>query len=218
MFASTRAYLSVASDFRPSSIADCYGINGELDLFKFLQYQEKCSDLARAERNALLQHHEESDDDAVTTSTKRTRRRHCKALTPHYFDEEGNMIYLKPRETVWWHLYVQSPLVDDKKFNHKFRRRFRMAYWRYQMILVKVVRHDLFRRWSNGKDATGKSASPLELMLLGSLRYLGRGLTFDDLEEYTAVHEETHRQFLHVFIQWGSAVFYNQQVQMPRNK
>ena len=42
-----------------------------------------------------------------------------------------------------------------------------------------------FPRWM-AKDATGKISSPLELLILGSLRYLGRGFTFDDLEEATA--------------------------------
>jgi hypothetical protein len=37
-------------------------------------------------------------------------------------------------------------------------------------------------------------------MLLGTLRYLGREWTFDDLEEAMLIDEETHRQFFHHFI------------------
>jgi hypothetical protein len=36
-------------------------------------------------------------------------------------------------------------------------------------------------------------------MLLGSLCYLGRGFTFDDLEESTFVSESSHRKFFHEF-------------------
>jgi hypothetical protein len=49
---------------------------------------------------------------------------------------------------------------------------------------------------------------------LGALRFLGRGLTFDDLEEYTAIHEETHR-FFHKFIGYGSTVVFEEFVKMP---
>ncbi len=38
--------------------------------------------------------------------------------------------------------------------------------------------------------------TPIPLLLLTSLRYLGRGLTFDDLAENTAMSEETVRVFL----------------------
>lgn len=57
--------------------------------------------------------------------------------------------------------------------------------------------------------------SPIELLLLGSLRYLGRGWTFDCLEEAICIGEETNRQFLHGFIFWGSTDFYSQQVKIP---
>ena len=66
------------------------------------------------------------------------------------------------------------------------------------------------------KDAAGKDAKPLQLLILGALRYLGRGLTFDDLEECTAISEELHRQFFHVFIHVGSTILYNRYVKLPQ--
>lgn len=210
---SVARHAAIANDYRPRSIADCYGSQGELDLMKFLQHQEKCSDLSRAERNVLLDGLMSQDDTAASTSSsRRTRKRNVKALTPYYFDDGGNVVYLKPMETAWWHLHVQSPLVEDKKFTKKFRRRFRMTCEQYQTLLVKVKRSSLFERWVDSKDATGRRSSPIQLMCLGAMRYLGRGLTFDDLEEHTAINEETHRQFLHAFITWGSTVFFEEQV------
>jgi hypothetical protein len=47
-------------------------------------------------------------------------------------------------------------------------------------------------------------------MILGSLRYLGRGWTFDDVEENTGVSAETHQQFFHEFIKIGSTFLYDQ--------
>jgi DDE superfamily endonuclease len=53
------------------------------------------------------------------------------------------------------------------------------------------------------------------ILLLSSLCYLGRGLTFDDLEEYTAISKETHRVFFHLFIEFGAQVLHTKMVQYP---
>ena len=60
--------------------------------------------------------------------------------------------------------------------------------------------------------------SPLELLILGSLRYLGRGYMFDDLEECTAISEEVHRVFFCQFIKIGSIIFYDNYVITPTTK
>ena len=49
----------------------------------------------------------------------------------------------------------------------------------------------------------------IELLLKeGTLRYLGRGWTLDDLEEQTLICEEVHRRFLHTYISFGSTHLY----------
>jgi hypothetical protein len=40
-------------------------------------------------------------------------------------------------------------------------------------------------------DALGREGAPLELLMLGALRYLRRGWTFDDLAECTGTKVET---------------------------
>jgi len=57
----------------------------------------------------------------------------------------------------------------------------------------------------------------MELLLLGTLRYLGRGWTFDDLEESTAISGEVHCVFFHAFIDFGSDFLYNKHVITPSN-
>ena len=92
-----------------------------------------------------------------------------------------------------------------------------MSYKQFQTLLQNVRASTSFQRWGRqeASDAFGRRSSPIELLLLGALRYLGRGLTFDDLEEYTAINEETHRQFLLIFIKWGASDFYDAYVRMP---
>ena len=52
-------------------------------------------------------------------------------------------------------------------------------------------------------------------MILGALRYLGRGWTFDDIEEATTINEETHCQFFHIYIAFGSTELYGRFVIVP---
>jgi len=120
---------------------------------------------------------------------------------------------LRPNNSTWHALYV-DPVITPK-FRKRFRLRFRLPYEEYKLLLTEVKTDDrYFKRW-NGKDAVGTQASPLELLLLGGLRYLGRGWTLDDLEESTGIDRETHRQFLHAFIDYGSTPLYRKHVTIP---
>jgi len=71
-----------------------------------------------------------------------------------------------------------------------------------------------FQHWMN-RDAANWKPSPIELLTLATLHYLGRGWTFDDLEEATFINCETIRQFFHRFIDYGSTVLYNMHVIFP---
>ena len=53
------------------------------------------------------------------------------------------------------------------------------------------------------------------MLVLGSLRYLGRGWTFDDIEENTAIGKEVHRTFFHRFVEFGSTVLYEKYALTP---
>ena len=151
---------------------------------------------------------------------KKRKKRSCKTLSPYFFDKHGNQVFLKPEETPWYLMYVtgHEQVSSSPKFALKFRRRFRMPHSEYLKLLDQVSLDDMFKRWfPTNCDATGRPPSPIGLLLLGSLRYLGRGLTFDDLEEFTAIGEETHRQFFHVFIEWGTLVLFPMHVKRPAN-
>ena len=51
---------------------------------------------------------------------------------------------------------------------------------------------------------------------MGAFHYLGRGWTFDDLEESTAISAETHRIFFHQFIHIGNTTLYPRYVTAPQ--
>jgi hypothetical protein len=79
-----------------------------------------------------------------------------------------------------------------------------------------VASNDIFDRWC-GQKYKNKTVLPVELLVLGSLCYLGRGWTFDDCEESTAIDKDVHRCFFNVFIQFGSTVLYKKWVITPVN-
>jgi hypothetical protein len=84
-----------------------------------------------------------------------------------------------------------------------------MSYSEFIKLTELAKKQDCFKRWMSKDAVLGEDSSPIELMILGTLRYLGWGWTFDDLYEATCIGEETHRQFFHVFIQFGSTVLFD---------
>jgi DDE superfamily endonuclease len=210
---------NAGDDKRPTSLLECIGEDGTMDTWKYLQYSSRESEMD----DLLLKFQLDMVQSVGRSKTKltrkklRTKRKH-KSNRPYYMDDTGKKIILRPRQTVWYLMYVENPTLDDEQFNQKFRRRFRMAHTTFKRLVERVKRDPLFMRWRpNVTDCFGSRASPIELLLLGALRYLGRGLTFDDLEEFTAIHEETHRQFFHKFIEFGSTTFYDKMVKFPTN-
>ena len=103
-------------------------------------------------------------------------------------------------ESMWYHAYISCPQTNDRRFQQKFRRRFRLPYKNFLQFVEDATEGNWFPRWKQSTRA-GKDSSPLELLILGAFRYLGRGFTFDDCEESTGISEEVHRVFFHKFIE-----------------
>jgi hypothetical protein len=114
-------------------------------------------------------------------------------------------------------MYVSNLYIEQsEKLRAKFRSQFRLPYPNYNELLDAVQVDPLFVRWC-GEKCNGKKSSSIELLLLGSLRYLGRGWTFDDIKESTAIDKKVHRVFFHKFTQFGSTVLFNKYVVTPVN-
>ena len=157
---------------------------------------------------------DEDEDEDDAPQEKKTRK---KRIILARRKENGQLEAIPPKQSLWWHMYVDCPQPDDSRFLRKFRRRFRHPYAQFVWFVAEARKEKWFPEWM-GKDAKGKPSSPLELLILGAFRYLGRGLTFDDLEESTAIFEEVHRKFFHKFIKIGSTVLYDRYVRAPQTK
>ena len=116
-----------------------------------------------------------------------------------HHDEDGNPTALDPKDTYWYRLYVMSPQLSNSKFGRKFRLRFWLPYDSFMELLQVISSHDIFNR-CHKKENNHKVIGSL---LLVSLRYLGRGWTFDNLEETTPISEEVHRNFPTLLLHMG---------------
>ena len=114
---------------------------------------------------------------------------------------------------MWHSLYVSS-LPQGKRLNDIFRRRFLVPYSEFIRLAEELISNELFSRWTK-PDCTRNEPSDYRLLLLGSLRYIGRYLTFDELEEHAFVSAETHRVFFHAFIEHMSTIFYQNNLTIP---
>jgi hypothetical protein len=97
------------------------------------------------------------------------------------------------RNSPWYRAYVLSDQYGrGRRKIKKFRSRFRMPLHCVRNLITRVRDENWFPRYEN-VNALGQIGVPLDLLILGSLRYLGRGWTFDCLEEVTGISQEAHR-------------------------
>jgi hypothetical protein len=212
----------------PSALAvrtvfDCFK-DGSFDFGLYRAYQERKRQRSDNEDEELLMlalalEEEENDyyfgnyDDNQRTRNGRSCKRRAQLFV---LGPNNERIPLTPKVSPWYVSYVLYPQTDNEQFRQIFRRRFRLPHEQFIELVEKCRAYPEMEQWHQQKrDAAGDEASPIELLVLGSLRYLGRGWTFDDLEEATAIGKETHRQFFHAFITMGSTVLFDQYVVAP---
>ena len=129
---------------------------------------------------------------------KRTKRSVKKHLDIKVRGTNGELRDATFKDSTWHTLYIDTPPTTERR-KKIFRRRFRLPYEVYLEMVDDVKNHELFTRWTH-KDCIGVPPSDIGLLLLGVLRYLGRSLTYDDLEEFTFISSEVHQQFLLHFL------------------
>ena len=124
--------------------------------------------------------------------------------------DDGTLRVLTPRDTLWYLLYVKNT-IQDERLKKIFRTRFRVPHYYFNQLSDDIAAHESFSRWKNS-DAVGDNPSNVKLLLLGSLRYLGRSWTFDDIAESNGISREVNRVFFLSFIEYGSSTMYKKYV------
>ena len=116
--------------------------------------------------------------------------------------DDGTLRVLTPRDTLWYLLYVKNT-IQDERLKKIFRTRFRVPHYYFNQLSDDIAAHESFSRWKNS-DAVGDNPSNVKLLLLGSLRYLGRSWTFDDIAESNGISREVNRVFFFILYFLGS--------------
>ena len=203
--------LSIALIPPPLTLQDCI-INGRFDITRYLYFRR------------TLDHYEDVDH-IISNNASRKRRisikmenQRKKARAPRSVkrhkvlvrENDGSLREILPTDTLWYLLYVAHP-PQNKRLSDKFRLRFRLPYDVFLELSEEIKHHELFQQWTRC-DAVGNHPSDMKLLLLGSLRYIGRSWTLDDICEANGISINTNDSFLKAFIKYGSTTLYKKWV------
>ncbi|KAL7516045.1 hypothetical protein ACHAWX_001103 [Stephanocyclus meneghinianus] len=130
--------------------------------------------------------------------------------------KNGELICIPPTKSFWYAHYVQHHLLGDEQFMKKFHQQFRLPYEKIEVVVDECEQSNLFMSWSS-HDARHRPSSPLQLLILSSLRHLGCRLTFDIVEEAIAVLKEVQKTFFQNFIKIGRTTLYGKFVILQSN-
>ena len=117
--------------------------------------------------------------------------------------------------TSCWGIFIQKDFSDIESRNSKnFRNRFAVPFQTHKDIVI------LAKEWFpllTANDAFGKPSAPVELKILGWLRMLAKGCSWDLLYELSGISAEVHRNFALKFSEKFSQEMYHIYVHGPRD-
>ena len=197
----------------PLSLNDCV-VDGELDIARYYIYKRRVrrETNQNAALNAIINRKRKAATN-VTPVSKVGKRRRCRSVGKYKLlvrNQDGTLREFLYSDTLWYLMYVQYP-PQNNRLRKTFRNRFRLTHDSFVELACDMMNHELFVRWVT-KNCASTDPSNIKLLLLGALWYLGRGHTFDDIEEATAISREVNRNFLHTFLKYGSTVLYQRHV------
>ena len=199
----------------PLSFTQCFK-EGKIDMRLYHMYRKRKKRMQEREEEILRLASslaEKNSSTKVIHSSQPRRRTYSRSVKKHhiyYRKENGETAILTPRDTTWYKLYLQSEPTNGR-LAAIFRNRFRMPYSCFMSLAKELQESPMFRRY-NSLDCIGVPSIDIRLLLLGTLRYMSRSFTFDDLEEATAISRESHRLFFYTFIKYGSTHLYKKHV------
>ena len=196
----------------PLTLQDCF-VDGKFDLARYLYYSRRMDEIDNQFYNNFSNLISKKRKYESIEHSSNVKKDHTRSVKKHKLlvrNSDGSLRELRPEDTIWYLIYVSNPPNSDRMLK-LFRNRFRIPYSYFIDLANEISNHDLFSRW-RCKDAVGTSPSNIKLLLLGSLRYLGRSWTFDDVSESNGISREVNRVFFLHFIEYGTTVLYKKHV------
>ena len=194
----------------PLSFRDCL-IDGRIDLARYKLYSKRNYEDDYDHLNSFLyEKKRKRDTKPKSTNKKKRKQRSVKRHSILWRNDDGTMRNATSKDSSWYTLYIETP-PSNERLKGMFRNRFRVPYNEFVELAESLKENELFSRWTK-QDCTGTPPSDIRILLLGTLRYLGRGHTFDDVEESTFISREVHRIFFHHFVEYGSTILFSKYV------
>ena len=163
----------------PLTFKHCF-VNGELDITRYMVYRRRAeeTDYAMHFLSAIYQRQQRSKKrklDSLECNNSKGARVHTRRVKKYFLQvrtDDGCLRKITPKDTLWYLLYVKEP-PRNNRIADLFRRRFRLPYGCYLTLLDHIKQHPSFCAYRR-VDCVGYRSTELSLLLLGSLRYLGR--------------------------------------------
>lgn len=182
----------------PTSFSQCF-VDGELCIYRYYLYrrrQDEIDNMVKFNLEVITQIKKRKLADLQISDNSKSSYKKTRTVKKHNLyvrNNDGSLRLLTPTDTLWYMLYVMDRPIDEK-LKKIFRTRFRIPYFYFIELYDEMSKHETFSRWHHS-DALGESPSNLKLLILGSLRYIGRSWTFDDISEANGISREVNRFF-----------------------
>jgi hypothetical protein len=164
------------------SLSRCLSGDGTINIEKYRLYRQSADAAFRwrssvAMDGELNTHRVDRMVAAPLPAKKAKSKRGPRGVLARKDTEDGPLEIIWPEDSLWYKAYVRNFLMLEPKsfMAKKFRERFRLPYPNFLQLVASVSESELFDRWC-GYKPNNKQSSPIELLVLGSLRYLGRVL------------------------------------------
>ena len=171
---------------KPKSLLECCDDAGDLDYQRVLQFHKHLRDNGKWKLHEMHQA-------ALKSSTPPPKKKRAPAGVMQYYDPDlDEVLTLHWSASTWYICYISQPAVGGTNFLKKFRNKFRLPFDLFGELLEKVQNGEdsfpeRFRVTGGPNRKHHPEVTSLELLVLGALRILGRGSTFDSLTETTYV-------------------------------
>ena len=196
----------------PTSFQQCF-VDSKLCIYRYYLYRRRQDDIDNMLKlnlemlsNIKKRKHNQISDNVPSYHPIIKKPRSIKKHKLLVRADDGSLRALYPTDTLWYMLYVKT-IPQDDRLKAIFRTRFRIPHFYFMELSEEITKHEHFSRWQQ-LDAVGDKPSNIKLLLLGSLRYIGRSWTFDDISESNGISREVNRIFFLCFINYGSSVMY----------
>ena len=124
----------------------------------------------------------DSMDDRRKKKSSRPKHYHSRKL--YYIDSDT--MERRPftfEHSIWYCNFVIYPQPECRYWDSLFRKRFQMPYHAFLDLVEECKKSSYLTTWNcttSFHQYNGHRIIPTELLVLASLRYLGRGWTYDD--------------------------------------